>query len=368
MKVICEGLDLSDAVLKVIKAAAVKPVNPILEGIKLKAEGNILTLTATDLELSIEKRIKADVKIEGEAVVPGRIFADFVRKINYENIEITVGEDSRLKIKYIDSEGMFQCFRKEEYPLLKTVDTAQSFTIVKKEFKDLINKIAFSAALDESRPILKGILLEIDEITLTGVALDGFRLALCVKSIENSTAKMSAVIPAKSLTEIAKLLDDSEDMVTVYIQKNYLMVELADTRIITRLLEGDFINYKQILPKEFTSTVTVNREQLEDGIDRASLLAKGDKNNLVKFDINGSLLILTSHSDIGNIREKVAVGLEGKDILIAFNAKYFTDVLRNLSDEFIKIKFISPVSPCIITGAQKEFEYTYLILPVRIIS
>ncbi|GHV00781.1 DNA polymerase III subunit beta [Clostridia bacterium] len=368
MKVICEGLDLSDAVLKVIKAAAVKPVNPVLEGIKLKAEKDTLILTATDTELSIEKRIKADVKIEGEAVVPGRIFADFVRKINYENIEITVAEDGRLKIKYIDSEGVFQCYKKEEFPLLKAVDTAQSFTIIKKELKDLISKIAFSAALDDARPILKGILLEIDELTLTGVALDGFRLALCVKPIENSTAKMSAVIPAKSLTEIAKLLDDSEDPVTIYIQKNYLLADLKETRIVTRLLEGDFINYKQILPKDFTSTVTVNRAQIEDGIDRASLLARGDKNNLVKFDIKENLLILTSHSEIGNIREKVAAGLEGKDIVIAFNAKYFSDVLRNLSDEFIKIKFISPVSPCIVTGAQKEFEYTYLILPVRIIA
>jgi DNA polymerase-3 subunit beta len=368
MKVICEGLDLSDAVLKVIKAVAMKPVNPVLEGIKLKAEGDTLTLSATDLELAIEKKIRADVKIEGTAVVPGRIFADFVKKINYDNIEIALNDAKQLKIKYIDSEGVFQCLNEEEFPELKSVDTAQSFSIVKKELKDLINKVVFSAASDDSRPILRGILLEVDEVTLTGVALDGFRLALCNKPVEKSSAKMSTVVPAKSLSEISKLMDDSEDPVTVYIQKNYLMVDLKDTRIITRLLEGDFINYKQILPKDFSTVMTINRAQLEDGLDRASLLAKGDKNNLVRFDIKENLLTLTSNSDLGNIREKVAVGLEGKDLTIAFNAKYFIDALRALTDEFVKVQFISAVSPCIITGVQREFEYTYLILPVRMIS
>ena len=368
MKVICDGLDLSDAVMKVIKAASPKSPNPILEGIKIKAENGTLTFTATDLELAIEKKIKADVKIEGETVVPGRIFSEFVKKINYETIEMTLSENRQLKIKYTDSEGVFQCMGTEEFPALQQVSSAQSFSIVKKEIKDLINKIVFSAAVDDSRPILKGILLEIDDISMNGVAVDGFRLALCTKPVENSTAKMNAVVPAKSLTEIAKLIDDSEEIITFYIQKNYLMADFGGTRIITRLLEGDFFSYKQILsPKDYCSTVTINREQLEDGLERASLLARGDKNNLVRFDIRDKVLELTSNSEMGNIREKIPVGLTGKDITIAFNAKYYLDALRALNEEFVKLKFISPVSPCIITSVEKEYEYTYLILPVRII-
>ncbi len=367
MKVICEGLDLSDAVLKVIKAASTKSTNPVLEGIKIKAENNILTLTATDLELAIEKKIKAEVKIEGETVVPGRIFSEFVKKINKDTIEMTL-TGSQLKLKYTDSEGIFQCMSAEEFPALKVVDTAQSFSIVKKEFKDLINKIVFSAAVDDSRPILKGILLEIDDVSVNGVAVDGFRLALCTKPIENSTAKMNAVVPGKSLSEIAKLIDDSEDILTLYIQKNYLMADLGGTMIITRLLEGDFFSYKQILsPKDFCTTITINRQQLEDGLERASLLSRGDRNNLVKFDIKDKVLELSSNSEYGNIRENIPVGPNGKDLTIAFNAKYYMDALRALNEEFVKIKFISSASPCIITSVEKEYEYTYLILPVRIV-
>lgn len=367
MKVICEGLDLSDAVMKVIKAASAKSPNPVLEGIKIKAENDVLTFTATDLELAIEKKIKADVKIEGETVVPGRIFSEFVKKINRDIIEMTL-TGGQLKLKYTDSEGVFQCMSPEEFPALKVVDTAQSFSIVKKELKDLINKIVFSAAVDDSRPILKGILLEIDDISVNGVAVDGFRLALCTKPIENSTAKMNAVVPSKSLAEMAKLIDDSEDILTLYIQKNYLMADFGGTRIITRLLEGDFFSYRQILgPKDYCTTVTINRQQLEDGLERASLLAKGDKNNLVKFDIKDKILELSSNSEVGNIHEKIAVGLSGKDLTIAFNAKYYMDALRALNEEFVKIKFLSAVSPCIITSVEKEYEYTYLILPVRII-
>ena len=368
MKVICEGLDLSDAVMKVIKAASQKSPNPVLEGIKIKAENNTLTFTATDTELAIEKKIKADVKIEGETVVPGRIFSEFVKKINYDTIEMTLSENLQLKLKYTDSEGVFQCMSAAEYPALEEVKSAQKFSIVKKEIKDLINKIVFSAASDESRPILKGVLFEIDDVSMNGVAVDGFRLALCTKPIENSTAKMNAVVPGKSLMEIAKLVDDSEEIITFHIQKNYLMADFNGTRIITRLLEGDFFSYKQILaPKDYSTVITINREQLENGLERASLLARGDKNNLVKFDIKDKILELTSNSEMGNIREKIPVGLEGKDLTIAFNAKYYTDALRALNEEFVKIKFTSPSSPCIITSVEKEYEYTYLILPVRII-
>ncbi len=370
MQVLCDGLDLSDAVLKVSKAIASKTTNPILEGIKLVAEDNELTLLATDLELSIEKKIRAEVKEEGETVVPGRFFSEFVKKLTNEKIELSLNEKNGLKIKYVDSEGFIQCYTTEEYPSFKTLNTNDYFGITKKDFKNLINKAIFSVAIDDSRPILKGCLLEIGKDIVKSVTSDGYRLSLVREVVSFSNIETSCIVPDKSLREISKLLDDSDEIVNVYVQKNFLMVDLKDTKVITRLLEGDFLNYSQIINSSSCDTViTVNKSQLEDSLERASLLSKIGQNNLVKFDIKEDNLCLTSNSEIGNIKEKINIVLEGKDLVIAFNARYFLEAFRAVENEFVKINFSSPTNPCTITpiDGDKE-EFLYLILPVRMIN
>lgn len=368
MKLICNGYDLSDAVGKVYKAVSVRSANPILEGIKLKAENGTLKLTATDLELAVEKLITADVKLEGETVVPGRFFAEFVKKLTQEQIELSLVSGNKLKIKYTDSEGELQCFSSDDYPEIKQLDGAQRFVIIRKELRDLVSKVAFSVATDDARPMLKGVLLEIDEVTLTGVALDGYRLARCVKPIESTTAKMHALVPARCLTELSRLLDDGDEPVEVCIQKNYMAIDIEHTRITTRLLDTDFINYKQIIPAYFETIATLPKEQFEAGLERAILLSRSDKSNLVRFELKEGIMQLSSNSAIGNITEKIFIKLDGKDLSIAFNAKYFTEVLRYIDSDSIVIKFTDSVSPCVIvpTGALEDF--MYLILPVRMQS
>ena len=368
MKVICNGADLADAVSKVYKAASARTTNMILEGIKLKAAEGSLTFTATDLELAIEKSITADVLIEGETVVPGRVFSDFVKKLTYDRIELSLSEANQLKIRYTESEGTFQCMDPAEYPPIKELSEAQSFTIVKRDFRDLVNKVAFSVSTDDSRPMLKGVLLEVGDVSVTGVALDGYRLAKCEKSIEKTTALMSAVVPARCLNEVVKLLEDNDDPVEIRIQRNYMLVDLDHTRITTRLFDGDFMSYRQIIPDAFESSVTIPREQFEAGLERAILLARSDKNNLVVFDVKEGVLQLSSNSDIGNITEKIPVKLNGVDITIAFNARYFTELLRYIDCDNIVIKFINPTSPCVVVPAGGVEEFMYLVLPVRMLS
>lgn len=368
MKLICEGLDLSDAVLKVIKATATRTTNPILEGIKLRAGDDTLTLSATDLEISIEKTIPADVKIEGEVVVPGKFFADFVKKLSGEQIELSLTDNNSLKIQYTDSEGFLQCMNAEEFPEIKDLVNPERVVLKQKDLKDLITKTIFSVAVDDARPILKGCLFEISNDTITAVALDGYRVAICKKKIKSTTAEFSTIVPARTLGEIAKLLEgEDNDDIELLIQKNYLMVNINDTRVITRLLEGDFINYKPILAQSVSSTILVNKKQLEYGLERASLLARMDKNNLVKLDIRDNLLTLTSASDIGNVTENITVKLDGKDIVIAFNVRYMSECMRIIEDDFIKITFSSPTTPCTILPSEGD-EYLFLILPVRIVS
>ena len=370
MQIICEGLDLADAVLKVSKAIAVKTTNPILEGIKLVEEDDTLTLFSTDLELSIEKKIKAEVKEEGSCVVPGKFFSEYVKKLTNDKIKLTLEQNNGLKIKYLDSEGYIQCFVESEYPDINLMDSKEYFGISNINLKDLINSVIFSVAIDDSRPILRGCLLEINHDTIKAVTSDGYRLSLAKKPLTYSNIETSCIVPDKSLREISKLLDDSDEQVNVYVNKNFLMVDQGDTKIITRLLEGEFLNYKQIIMASAKDTViTVNKAQLVDALERASLLSKIGQNNLVKFDIKEDTMLLTSNSDIGNIKEKISVVLEGKDLLIAFNARYFLEVFRVTTDEFVKINFQGPTNPCIITPVDSDNDqYLYLILPVRMIN
>lgn len=368
MKLICEGLDLSDAVLKVIRATATRTPNPILEGIKLHASEDSLTLSATDLEIYIEKTIPADVKIAGDVVVPGKFFADFVKKLSNEQIELTLTPQNTLKIKYTDSEGFLQCLNSEEFPAAKELSAPDTITIRKSELKEQIEKTIFSVAVDDARPILKGCLFELANKTLTSVALDGYRLAMVKTNVESSTDKLNFIVPARSLSEISKLIDAEEDTIDILIGQNHLLINDGSVKILTRLLEGEFINYRQVIPNGNTTTILINKSQLEDGLERASLLARMDKNNLVRFDIRDRVLTLTSASNIGNVTENITISLEGKDLSIAFNARYLSDCMHTINDDFIKINFSSPIAPCTICSAEQEDKYLYLILPVRIVD
>ena len=284
-----------------------------------------------------------------------------------EKIELELVDKERLKITYTDSETFIQCYNVLEFPNLKVIEGGEYFTITKKDFKTLVNRSIFSTAVDDTRPILKGCLFEIKNNKINSIGLDGYRLAFSTKPLISSTVDTNIIVPAKSLTEIVKFIDDDDEELKIYIQKNFLMVEVDNTKIITRLIEGDFINYEQIIPKEFATSLIINKSVLEEAIERTSVLSRTDRNNLVKFDIKDKVLTLTSTSDIGNIKENIGISLKGNDLTVAFNSRYFSEALRTVSDEAIKISFNQPSSPCIITPSEGD-EYLYLILPVRIIT
>lgn len=364
MKIICDGLDLSDAVLKVSKALSVKAANPVLEGIKMTAKGDTLTLLATDTELTIEKKIKADVLMEGETVVVGKYFVDFVKKLEKEQVELSRLFDGGLQIKYSDSESELQVFPSENFPRIEREEDGDYFEISQKDFKDVVEKTVFACSSDDSRPILKGCLFEIENGNLTGVALDGFRMAVVKKAVK-SEGKLKAVIPARTLLEITRLLDKDEEEVKVYIQKNSLFVEIENTSLISRLIEGEFVKYNHILPTAFENTVTVNRSALLQSIERASIVARNDRYNVIKFDLKEEGMTVSAKSEVGNVNENVPINLKGKDLVIAFNGKYIAEYLKIVGEDFINLNLNTAIDPCVVTPVGSE-GFLYLVLPVRI--
>lgn len=364
MKTIVKGSELSSAVNKVSKAISSKSPNQLLEGIKLSIKGDSLILTATDMEIAIEKTITAETYQEGDIVVPGRLFADFVKKLEGEDdIELFVGDDGRLKITYAASEGFIQCLSADGYPVIKKDINKSSFVINQKSFKDVINKTSFACSQDDSRPILKGCLLEISGDALTCVALDGFRLAVCKKNVRSATGNIRAIVPSRALVEITRLLEKDEEYVTVVIQDNSLMINVDSTIFLTRLLEGEYIDYNRIIPTDFLTVFRVNKSLLYSSIERASIVAKVMK-NIVKFDIHENFVDVSSASEMGNVKENLIINLEGKDLTIAFNSRYLMDALRVIDDEFVNFNLNSSIAPCVIKPYSDD-EYLYLILPVR---
>ncbi len=367
MKLICDGLALTEAINKVIKAMPVKKSSAVLECIKLEAYDNTITLTCTDTELTIVKKIVADVKIEGEILIPGRFFSDFTRKLDSDNISLeSVNDNKKLIIKYGDNEGYINCFEVSEYPLINAFDGNNYIVMSKKDFKEAVDKTIFSTSIEESRQILKGCLFEINEDTLSVVALDGYRMAVCRKAYkESNAAGKSIVVPARSLSEIEKLITTDDEDVKITFTADKLMVDVDSTVIISRLINGDFVKYNNIIPQDFVTVVTIDRKKFLGSIDRATVVSKQSKNNMVKMDIKSEIITVDSNSEQGNMREQFAVKNEGKENVICFNGKYLIDFLSVIDDEFIQMKIKASNSPCVFTQVDKE-ESLFLILPMRI--
>ena len=366
MKVLCQGKELSDALSKVVKALPVKRNNPILDGIKISAVGDTLTLFATDLELAIEKKINAQVLIEGEIVVPGKLFADYAKKIEEEQVELDGTTTTKLIIRYLDSELQIKCMSADEYPLFRDVDTQNSFVILKKEMKDIIGRVLFSVASDDGRPSLRGVCLNVKEDEVEAVASDGFRLATAKAIIKNNGIIDKLVVPTKSITELSRLIDDGDDTVTVFVEKNYMMVDLFHTKIVTRLISEEFINYEKIIPTVFSTVVSVDKKIFETAVDRVSLINRLDKKAFVKIEIKEDVILLNAHSEDGEINEKVTTKLNGKDLTIGFNSKYLIDCLRVIDEPIITLNFNSSGAPGVING--ESGKWLYFILPLRVVG
>ena len=366
MKLICDGLDLSDAVLKVSKALSVKSANPVLEGIKITATGDCLSLVATDMELTIEKKIKADVLMEGETVVVGKYFVEFAKKLEKEQVELCRLDEGSLQIKYSDSVSNLQVFPAESFPKTDKVEEENFFEMKEEDFKKIVEKVVFACSVDDSRPILKGCLFEINSGILTAVSLDGFRMSVVKKEVVSS-GDFKAIIPARTLSEISRLLDKENEKIRVILQKNILFVEIGNTTIVSRLIEGEFVKYNHILPTEFENEVILNKQALLNSIERASIVARNDRYNVIKLDIKEEEMEISAKSEVGNVNEKVDISLKGKDLAIAFNGKYMTDFLKNVGSDFVKINLNSETDPCVMKEVGNE-EFLYLVLPVRINS
>lgn len=370
MKFTCNQQTLSKALNTVSKAVSTRTTLPILKGILIKAEEDgTLTLTASDLEISIQKKVKATVEKEGSAVVISKLFNDIIRKLPNEEISIEENEDSNILIKTTSSEFTVMSLPVDEFPKIgEQEESAKNVSFNRDIFKEMVRKTSFAASVDEAKGILVGILTEINEESVNMVSLDGFRLALSKEHME-SEGENRFIISAKIMNEISKIVsdDDSDEDINIVLGQKKAIFNIGNTQVILRLMEGEFIKYREIIPSDGTINVIVGKDILLESIERASLLAKEGKNNLIKMIMKNNLLTITSRSEEGNVREEIIMEKTGDDLEIGFNSKFVIDVLKVIDDEEILMVFKTGTSPCVVKPVEGD-NYEYLILPVRIPS
>jgi len=368
MKFKCFQKDLSDAIAKVQRAVPTRSTMPVLQGILVEAKENTVKLTGTDIDITIQTRISAEVIEEGSVVMPSHIFGDVIKK--FPEADITVQLNERFQMDIICEDSILttlQGLEPYEYPEIQQVEKKQQINLGQGTFKKMVQQTIFAVATDETRPILTGALLEVENDSIVMVCLDGYRLALRKEALSENTVNTSIIIPGKSLSEISRILEDEELDLCINVGDKHVHFDLGDTQIISRLLEGEFVNYKQIIPQEYKTRVKVDRLLLQQSLERASLMSRELENNLIKLNVQDDKLVITSNSDIGKICEQIPIIVEGKNIEIAFNARYLLDVMRVVKDDEICLDFTTNVSPCIIRPLDGE-AYCYLVLPVRLHS
>lgn len=355
----------------VINALPVRTTDPVLQGMLLDAKDKKLKLTATDLDIAIEYVIDGDLEIlnEGAIVVQASTFSEIIRRMPEIDITIEVDKEGILKIECKGLKYQLSTISSDEYPKIPQVDLEDTLTIEQRVLKNMIKQTAFAVSNDDKRKLYTGSLINVDKESVTVVSLDGFRLAIrkAEKTVtENNDKEFKVIIPGKYLNEVAKILDESFDFVKLGVKDNQAIFELENCKIITKILEGDFLNYETLMESQETTKVKVNKNILLDAFERVDLItAVKEKKEPVTIDIKIDKMNLSCVSGIGNANEEIVVETEGEDCSLKFNSKYFLDVLRNIEDEEILINFSTVVSPCIIKPVDKTEKFTYIILPLR---
>ena len=368
MKINVEKEKILKAINSVTKAVASKTPMPILEGILIQTNDNEVKLTTYDLEIGIEYILECEVKEQGATVVNAIMFSEIIRKLPDTDISISINEQNLLEIECEGSLYKLATMNPDEFPELPQINIENSVEIEQNTLKDMIRKTIFAVSTEENRPIFTGCLFEITNNKLNVVAVDGFRLAWKSKFLQSKINDFTAVIPGRTLNEINKILVDSFDTIKIGIAKNQALFEMENCKIVTRLLDGEFLNYSSVIPDTWETRIRVNKNVLLNCFERISLISASsiekEKKYPVKMSIDIGKVTICCTNQTGDAKEEIYVSTEGKNLEAGFNPKYFLEALRAIDDEEIYVDFGSSISPCIIRSVE-EGDYIYMILPIR---
>lgn len=371
MKIICEKEKLLKGISSVVRGVANKTTMPILEGLLIETNKTQIKLTTYDLELGIEYIVDCSVEEEGNTVVNATMFSEIIRKLPDTEIDIKTNENNLLVIECEGSLYKLATMNSEEFPELPKITIENSIEVDQTILKNMIRKTIFAVSIEENRPIFTGCLFEISNNTLNIVAVDGFRMGWVKNYLNKKSNDFKVVIPGKTLNEVNKIILDSFDNIKLGVAKNQAVFEMEKCKIVTRLLDGEFLNYASVVPSVYDTKIRVNKNILQNCLERVSLISSSimekEKKYPVKIFIDVGKVIISCTNQTGDAKEEVYLETEGKSLEIGVNPKYFLDALKVIEDEEIYIEFGTNISPCIIKSIDESIQnYIYMILPIRL--
>jgi DNA polymerase-3 subunit beta len=365
MKLTCAKDELADRLQVAGRGVSTRTTVQILAGILLNAAGARLSLSATDMEISLRVSLEAQVEDEGSVVVPGRLLVDIVRLLPPGEVTISHrAEEGAVELVCGAASYRLNTYAAEDFPRLPEIEDASAFTVEKEAFVDTIARVSRSASRDESRPVLTGVLVRFEGDKLVMAATDSYRLSVKETSLSDSPGReIEAIVPARALGELARIAQGEGETIQVGVQENQVVFGVDDAWLTARRIDGQFPNYKQLLPESFEAEVTMPREELLDVVRRTSVLAQRKSPLRLRFE-DGELTVSAQTQDVGEAHESLPVSYSGEALEIGFNAEFLRDGLESVNDENVRVKLISPLRPGLIHGESDDF--LYLIMPIRL--
>ena len=367
MKFNCDRSLLLNGVTIASRTVAQKSTIPALEGLLLETGSGELTITGYNLKTGIRTRLEADVPEEGRLVLNARLFGEILRKMPEGTVSFRAGDDLLVKLSCGMSYFEIMAISPEEFPELPTVEAQNALYIQEKKLRSMIGETLFAVSTNESRPVHTGSLFEAEDGVLTITSVDGYRLAQRREELDEKNDRVTVfVAPGAALSEVEKVASDSEECAVISLGSRHIMFSIGDTEIISRRLEGEFLDYRKSVPRDSAFTLKAKRKDLLSVFERVSLMISEKYKSPVRCRFEEGLLKLSAATALGKATDECALEGDAKGLEIGFNNRYMLDALRAAPTEDLLLRLSGPTAPCVIQPAAEDGSFLYLILPVRI--
>src|SRR5262245_7410046 len=364
MKVTCSREELTQKLAVVARGVSTWTSVQILGGILLKAEGGRLTLAATDMELSLRASLEASVDGEGAVVVPGRLLVELARLL--PDAEVSIEQRADEGIVHVTSgsfESRLNTYTAEDFPRLPDTEGLERHGVDRDALLETIARVGRSASRDESRPVLTGILVRFEPGKLVMAATDSYRLSVKETELEGTVPELEAIVPARALAELARIGQGAEQ-IELAVQENQVVFGVDGVWLTTRRIDGQFPNYKQLIPENFEHEVPLPRDEVLDVVRRIAVMAQRNSPLRLRF-ADGELTVSARTQDVGEAEESLPVSFTGEGLEIGFNAEFLRDGIDSVDGETVRFRLISPLRPCVLQ-AEGSDDFLYLIMPIRL--
>ena len=366
MRFTCEKSMLSTGLGIAGRTVAQKSSLSVIEGILCRA-GHGVSLTGYNMETAITYCVEADVTEPGQCILPARLFGDIIRRLPEGPVTVVVDESFKVSIRAGYASFTISAESAEDYPELPDVNTGRPIQIPQDKLKELISGTIFAVSENQGRPIHTGVKFEVEENAISAIAVDGFRLARRTFHPENPTGRtLSFVVPAPGLKEVEKILTDSEENAAFTLGTKHILFEIGSTTLVCRLLEGDFLDWRKVVPTNCPVRLCAHVGDLAGSIERVGLIVSEKYKSPVRCVFGDNVLQLKTSTTIGAAEDRCQLAGNGRDLEIGFNVRYLADALKVIPSEEVMLELTNNLSPIVLTPADEKHDFAYMVLPVRI--